>query len=244
MAKNTGVIQLQGNVGNLNFTKGGQVRQKPASRPATAIRTLENNSEFSTQTKASSLIGEAFRASIKTAKSGNWHNRLSQITREVMKLDLTNVRGQRGVIDDETSLYEGYDFNENATLGSVMYAEVEVTVDRATGVCVAKVLDHTPAVAIAAPEGATHLKYVACATEIDFENETVNNQTIKSAALPLNNVALLDIPLSVDLGTNVAKPILVGFGIEFYQQVNGQMYLLQNGQYNPFKIVKVDTGVE
>jgi hypothetical protein len=32
MAKNVGVVQLQGNLGNLNFTKDGQVRQKPASR--------------------------------------------------------------------------------------------------------------------------------------------------------------------------------------------------------------------
>lgn len=57
MAKNTGVIQLQG---NLNFAKGGQVCQKPASRTVTAVGTLENDSE-------SSLLGEAFRSCIANA---------------------------------------------------------------------------------------------------------------------------------------------------------------------------------
>lgn len=39
------------------------------------------------------------RAAPANAKSRDWHNRLSKITREVMKLDLTNPRGQRGIID-------------------------------------------------------------------------------------------------------------------------------------------------
>jgi len=30
-------------------------------------------------------------------------------------------------------------------------------------------------------------------------------------------------------------------GIEFYQEVNGQMYPLKNGSYNALSIVKVDT---
>jgi hypothetical protein len=29
-------------------------------------------------------------------------------------------------------------------------------------------------------------------------------------------------------------------GVEFYQEVNGQMYPLKNGVYNPLAIVKVD----
>ncbi|MCU0341609.1 MAG: hypothetical protein MUE30_17160, partial [Spirosomaceae bacterium] len=135
MARNTGVIQLQGNLGNLNFAKGGQVRQKPASRPVTSVRTLENNSEFSTQTKASSLIGDAFRSCIANAKSRDWHNRLSKVIREIMQLDAVNPRGQRGVIDDETSLLEGFDFNSTAKMGSVLYAQPTTEIDRVTGNC-------------------------------------------------------------------------------------------------------------
>lgn len=243
MAKNTGVIQLQGNLGNLNFTKGGQVRQKPASRPITADRTLENNSEFSTQAKATSLIGEAFRSCIANAKSGDWHNRLSKITREVMKLDLTNPRGQRGIIDDETALYQGYDFNSNAPMGRVLYAQIATTLDRATGDCQALIPALTPAVSIAFPQGATHARYIACAAEIDFENTGIMATNATSDFITLNNAPQAAVQLTVNVSVNAAKPILVGVGLEFYQEVNGQKYLLQNGQFNPFQIVTVDTGV-
>ncbi len=243
MAKNTGVIQLQGNLGNLNFAKGGQVRQKPASRTVTAVRTLENNSEFKTQSKGTSLLGEAFRSCIANAKSGDWHNRLAKTTREVMKLDLTNPRGQRGIIDDETSLYEGYDFNGNAPLGRVLYAQITTTLDRATGNCQVIVPALTPGVSVAAPQGATHFKYISCSAEIDFETETIKSAEAASSFVPLNNTPQTAVMLDVNQTANAAKPIFVGFGLEFYQEVNGQKYILQNGQYNPFQIVKVDTGV-
>jgi hypothetical protein len=32
-------------------------------------------------------------------------------------------------------------------------------------------------------------------------------------------------------------------GVEFYQEINGQMYPLKNGAFNPLAIVKVDSGV-
>jgi hypothetical protein len=243
MAKNTGVIQLQGNLGNLNFTKGGQVRQKPASRTVTAERTLENNSEFSTQAKATSLIGEAFRSCVANAKSSDWHNRLSKVSREVMKLDLTNPRGQRGIIDDETSLYQGFDFNGNAPLGRVMYAQIASTLDRITGVCQAIVPALTPAVSVAAPQGATHLRYIACSAEVDFESGSITAADDVSGFLPINNVPQAATVLTINVMADAAKPIFIGVGLEFYQEVNGQKYLLQNGQFNPFQIVAVDTGV-
>lgn len=243
MAKNTGVIQLQGNLGNLNFTKDGQVRQKPPSRPVQAVRTMENNSEFSTQTKATSLIGEAFRSCIANAKSRDWHNRLSKISREVMKLDVTNARGQRGIIDDETSLYQGFDFNINAPIGRVLYAQIATALDRATGDCQVVIPALTPSVSIAAPQGATHARYISCSAEVDFENGTLSTTDAASGFVALSNLPQAAVTLNVNVMANAAKPIFVGVGLEFYQEVNGNKYLLQNGQFNPFQIVLVDTGV-
>jgi hypothetical protein len=39
------------------------------------------------------------------------------------------------------------------------------------------------------------------------------------------------------------KPLFLALGVEFYQEVNGQMYPLKNGAYNPLALVKVDGGV-
>ncbi len=35
---------------------------------------------------------------------------------------------------------------------------------------------------------------------------------------------------------NSTHPLFLALGIEFYQEVNGQMYQLKNGAYQPFSI--------
>jgi hypothetical protein len=35
------------------------------------------------------------------------------------------------------------------------------------------------------------------------------------------------------------KPLFLALGIEFYQEVNAQMYPLKNGAFNPLALVKV-----
>lgn len=42
---------------------------------------------------------------------------------------------------------------------------------------------------------------------------------------------------------NSTKPLFLALGIEFYQEINGQMYPLKNGAFNPLSIAKVDSGV-
>ena len=42
---------------------------------------------------------------------------------------------------------------------------------------------------------------------------------------------------------NSTKPLFLALGVEFYQEVNGQMYPLKNGAYNPLALVQVDGGV-
>jgi len=98
-------------------------------------------------------------------------------------------------------------------------------------------------VSIAAPQGATHARYIACSAEIDFESSSLKANDAVSAFVTLNNSPQTAITLDLDVMVNAAKPILIGVGLEFYQEVNGQKYLLQNGQFNPFQIVTVDTGV-
>lgn len=39
------------------------------------------------------------------------------------------------------------------------------------------------------------------------------------------------------------KPLFLALGVEFYQQINGTMYPLKNGAFNPLSVAKVDSGV-
>ena len=38
---------------------------------------------------------------------------------------------------------------------------------------------------------------------------------------------------------NSTKPLFLAVGLEFYQEINGQMYPLKNGAFNPLSLVQV-----
>ena len=42
---------------------------------------------------------------------------------------------------------------------------------------------------------------------------------------------------------NSTKPLFLALGLEFYQEVNGSMYSLKNGAYNPLALIVVNGGV-
>ena len=92
---------------------------------------------------------------------------------------------------------------------------------------------------IAAPNGATHFKIVSAGAEIDFENETFVMDTQATALLPWDATATAIISLANTVTANSTHPLFLALGIEFYQEVNGQMYPLKNGAFNPLALVKV-----
>jgi len=63
--------------------------------------------------------------------------------------------------------------------------------------------------------------------------------TNATAILPWDNVATAVINLANAVTANSTHPLFLGLGIEFYQQVNGQMYPLKNGAFNALALVKV-----
>ncbi|MCO6175858.1 hypothetical protein NHF50_12470, partial [Flavobacterium sp. NRK F10] len=74
-------------------------------------------------------------------------------------------------------------------------------------------------------------------------NETYVVETTETAILPWDGTATAVINLSNAVTANSTHPLVLALGIEFYQEINGQMYPLKNGAFNPLSIVKVDGGV-
>ena len=96
---------------------------------------------------------------------------------------------------------------------------------------------------IAAPSGTTHFKVISGGAEIDFENEVSVVATSETAVLPWDASATTAINLSNAVTANSVHPLFLALGVEFYQEVNGQMYSLKNGAFNSLSLVKVDGGV-
>jgi len=96
-----------------------------------------------------------------------------------------------------------------------------------------------PANMIAAPGGTSHFKIISAGTEIDFEAEVFVTSTSETAILPWDMVPTVAISQLNMITPNSTRPLFLALGVEFYQEVNGRMYPLKNGSYNPLALVQV-----
>ena len=249
MAKQDSIITLRGTIGKITFlkrkgvhlaqTKGGIDAGSIATDPA-FIRTRENGAEFGRAAKAGKLMRTCLRALLVNVGDSSKANRLSSAFNKVIKADAVNPRGLRNVIDGEAELLEGFDFNVNGKLGTTMYAPFNSSIDRVTGVLEVAIDAFVPINMLNAPQGTTHFKIRSAGAAIDFEDETYEIDVNETAELPWTNAMTAAITLSNSVTANNSHPLFLLLGIEFYQQVNGTMYPLKSGIFNPLNIVMVN----
>jgi hypothetical protein len=252
MARQKGIIKLQGQIGGVSFyksqedgflarEKGGVDAERIQNDPS-FVRTRENMAEFGRAGAAVKLLRTSLRALLLKMADSRMNSRLTAEMVKVIQADATNTRGQRTVIDGEAELLLGFEFNANAKFYSTFFAPFTTAIDRASGTLKVDVPAFVPANMIAAPQGATHLKLTAVGVEIDFEGGTYVANMASTAELvfgPQNEAA---VSLSNAVTPASTHPLFVAFGIEFFQQVNGAFYPLKNGFYNALALVKIDGG--
>lgn len=249
MAKQTGIIKLKGTIGDISFyktadghlarAKGGIDASRIANDPAFQ-RTRENGSEFGKAGKGGKVVRNAIRVLLQNAKDKRVVSRLTTDLLKIVKTDITNVRGERTVQDGNFTLLNNFDFNKNAKLGSTLFASDSHSYDRVTGEVEISLPAFSPVIRIAGPTGTTHFKIVMGASDLDFVNETSTFETDATGVLPYDSVDTAAIDLAVAISAGSLLPVIVVLGIEFYQEVNGQMYPLKNGSYNALAVKYAD----
>jgi hypothetical protein len=170
-------------------------------------------------------------------------SRLTQAMVKVLQADTTSERGLRNVIDGEAELLFGFEFNIRGKLGTSLFAPFVGTIDRAAGEISVDLASFIPLNMIAAPGGTIHFKIISAGAEIDFEAETFIESHSETAILPWDATATAAINQVNAVTPASTKPLFLALGVEFYQEVNWQMYPLKNGAFNPLAVVKVDGGV-
>ncbi|ESU22631.1 hypothetical protein FEDK69T_18870 [Flavobacterium enshiense DK69] len=224
--------------GHLAREKGGIDASRIASDPAFQ-RTRENGSEFGRAGKAGKVLRTALRGLLLNSADGRMVSRLTQQMVKVIQADTTSVRGLRNVIDGEAELLTGFEFNIRGKLGTSLFAPFVATIDRVTGEIKIDLASFIPSNMIAAPTGTTHYKIISAGAEIDFEAESFMEAHSETAILPWDVTPTAAISQTNMVTPNSVHPLFLTLGIEFYQQVNGQMYPLKNGAYNPLALVSV-----
>lgn len=250
MAKQTGIITLKGTLGGISFyktsdghlarEKGGIDANRIANDPAFQ-RTRENGAEFGAAGKGGKLIRIALRNMMQNASDKRVTSRLTQKLVAVVKSDAVNERGSRNIPNGDLSLLGGFEFNLNGKLASLLFAQYANTIDRVAGTAVTDLAGFVAANSIAAPGGTTHFRLSVGGAELDFDTETHVFGTESTAILPWDSSDVPATTLTANLTADSALPIIQVIGLEFFQQVNGQMYPLKNGAYNALAIVGIDT---
>lgn len=249
MAKQTGIVRIRGTVGNLTFAQspnGDEVRKRTTmdgERMKTDKRfkrTRENWSEFARAGKAAKNIRKAFALHAKPLSDRLSYSRLVVQTMKVVKSDPTSDRGQRQLQLGDFSNLLGYEFNITQSLKATYTGEIEIAIDRAAGTADVSIPALVPDILIDEPKGATHFKFVAACSELDWDEEKSVNDFTESAELILGEDELPPAALSLTLPAASTKTILVALGIWFYQEVNGKFYLLSDGSNNAMAIVGAD----
>lgn len=249
MAKLRSLIKLEGTMDDLTFykgadgyfvrSKGGVSKKRIMNDPAFA-RTRENGAEFGSIASSGKLLCTALGPMLFKAKDSKLTSRLVKVMGQVKNLDPTSARGARNVAKGLTQPaakihLEGFDFNVHATKGSVLSSQV--TVDVLTGKITISSFD--PTQQMHAADGSTHFSLQAGFLKLDFATESY--QLTQS----LNTVYPLVTGVISPILTPTAVPTVTGTGfhlllIEFFQEINGVKYMLNNGSFNVLNIIKVD----
>lgn len=252
MAQQKSMQKLKGTVGDATYYKskdGHFVREKGGINKARMQtdplfeRTRENWTEFGVAGRAGKLIRAAFLPLLKTTADGRVTSRLLKQLMLVVKSDSVNARGERHVATGDLSLLAGFEFNVNAVLGNSLYAPFTATIDRATGQISVAFPSFIPAKLVSAPISATHFRIITAAAEIDFIKEEYAVSIQNSAEVSLKIAGTEAINLQNSVTANSRQALLLVMGIEFYQEVNGRMYLLRDGGFNALSLIKVESSI-
>ena len=249
MANQKGIIKLGGTLGGITFyktkdgymarEKGGIDAKRFHSDPAFR-RTRENAQEFGHSGVMGSVFRRAFRPLIGGGADARLTSRLVKKLMEVVKTDVVNKRGERVVTEGNLKLLEGFDFNINSSLKNTVLQQYTSEWDRVTGECKLIFQPFVAEETIAAPNGTTHYRLVLGVASVDFTNEVYELKLDRSVIAAWDETEVIDLELLASITPNSTQPVFIALSVEFYQEVNGANYLLNNGSYNATSVLKVD----
>lgn len=248
MARQKGVIKLNGTMGDISFyrTKDGYMAREKGGVSADKIlndpkfqRTRENMAEFGRAGKAGKILRASIQSLLRNTADSRMVSRLSSEMVKVIQMDAINPRGLRNVIDGEAELLEGFEFNIHGGLSTSLTTPYTPTIDRATGDMTIEIQPFVPTDGLVAPSGTTHYRIVSAAMDINFESGAFTSEKNETPIQEIDNVLTSAIQLNNNLTPNSTNPLFLVLGINFYQEVNGTFYELKSGAYNALRIVKV-----
>ncbi len=251
MARQTGIIKISGRLDDLSFyqgpgrngrrenfvrTKGGVDADTIASSPNFA-RTRENMEEFGRAANNGKLVRIALNGPLQGINNSRLASQLTQRMRRIISQDDVNARGKREVLPANIGDMLEFDFNKRVKLSNTFFKKATIQANAAD--VQMSIPEFIPITDIVTPQGATHGKFKFAAVVLDFPAEAFTVEVAESpeflvAAAQPQAAQVYNLPIAAG---SEGRAVLGTMSIEFFQEVNGVMYLLKNGSYNPMDVV-------
>lgn len=251
MAKQAGILKLEGLIGDLSFYKAGDVhlvrmksgpsKQQVLTDPRFA-RTRENSAEFGRAVRMATAFRDELRTLLKRSADRKFYLRLNARMLHLLKADTLSSRGERKVCMDHLSQLQGMECNVNTQLGETFYLKERPEFDRSLGLASLVLPPMRVKDVVRKPPSATHVQLEL--TGLGFNPDCpANNQhaSVQSAYLDLStSQQIAPIELSVELLASAEQAAIILFGINYFQMLNGAYYPLSNELDQTLTIVEVD----
>ena len=266
MAKQVGIVKYKGSMGGIRHFKikglrgdfagmnGGPTKEQILKDPAFK-RTRENMSEFGGSATVGKTLRVALASLVKTMGDPRLTGRLTKVFK-MINLEANGKRGERPILlTQNEELIKGFEFDKNLALASIFTAPYALTANADRNETTLVIPDFNPSDYIDWPLGATHFRLIngiAAISDYQFDTNTLKYEPKVDAENGLSDVAYSGyLPVGVPVGaitTLIASlpgaPVLSAdvalvnvIGIEFYQLVDADYYLLASG--NALKVVEL-----
>lgn len=257
MAENKSFVKLEGTLDGLTFYhKDGKnlVKSKSTLSKSRILtdsafrRTRENMREFGGAAKVGKAFRHAFGGVTKTMGDTYIASRLNGIMKRINSFG-GGIRGER---DFEVVTYgemlRGFEFNKDTPLSAQFFApSSSPTINASRDEVTWTIPDFDTDSFVRAPEGATHFRLVLAAGYVsdysyssaldDYEpvDDSVNGLggVVFSSDIPVTGLVGAVTTLTLDLSSLGTIPatsaLFAGVGIIYYQEINGDLYELAQG---------------
>lgn len=247
MAKQKGIIKLQGQIDGLSFYPSvfGLIVRRPNGLTKEKIykspiyeRTRQNMYEFRNVLKCNKYIMNAIVRYLPSRDIYN-RNRLTSILTNVLKKDKLSRRGERNIARalqtvEGRDILRGFEFNKFATVLQVLRTDFELNMEDGS----LSFREFLPDKDLFYPAGATHAEIKSIVSRIDFMGG--NFETAVSENLPFSleeqKMRMCIKPEKMPVGDG---NIFFFIHISFYKKQNGILYPLENRQSEVLKMLKV-----
>jgi hypothetical protein len=161
----------------------------------------------------------------------------------VIQADPLNKKGKREVLSGDLNALRGFEFKPNSPLSGVLVTPYNVDINQAAGLVSVEIPAFDPSTGLIFPAGATHARLAVAAVNLrskpDGDGFEAQADVQYSDFLAADGLASGPLTLRC-AGIDAENPVVVVIGVEFWQDVYGEMVSLAGGWCSSAAIAAVE----